>query len=171
MKSFLVYKFTCASCSSNYISETCRHLKTRIEEHSTATYFDSYKSPCFKIIVKANSKFDLKIKEALHINWRKPNLNAEQNHLALPFHYSFCPPLFFSVFLYFFFFIGGVYCHNYASLLLHLVTTHLLSHTFLSTIISIISTLIIGIFYRLNYILLLLHLIITYLVIHFIITV
>ena len=31
---------------------------------------------CFKIIDKANSKLDLKIKEALHINWRKPNLNA-----------------------------------------------------------------------------------------------
>ena len=38
---------------------------------------------CFKIIDKANSKFDLKIKEALHINWRKPNLNVQQNHLAL----------------------------------------------------------------------------------------
>ena len=38
---------------------------------------------CFKIIDKANSKFDLKIKEALHINWRKPNLNAQQNHLVL----------------------------------------------------------------------------------------
>ena len=37
----------------------------------------------FKIIDKANSKLDLKIKEALHINWRKPNLNAQQNHLAL----------------------------------------------------------------------------------------
>ena len=44
---------------------------------------DSYNSLCFKIIDKANSKFDLKIKEALHINWRKPNLNAQQNHLAL----------------------------------------------------------------------------------------
>ena len=32
---------------------------------------------------KANSKFDLKIKEALYINWRKPNLNAQQNNLAL----------------------------------------------------------------------------------------
>ena len=40
-------------------------------------------SICFKIIDKANSKFDLKIKEALHNNWRKPNLNAQQNHLAL----------------------------------------------------------------------------------------
>ena len=25
---FLVYKFTCASCSSSYIGETCRHSKT-----------------------------------------------------------------------------------------------------------------------------------------------
>ena len=95
-KSFLVYKFTCASCSSSYIGETCRHFKTRIEEHikkdnksltfkhlhSTATCFDPYNSLCFKVIDKANSKFDLKIKEALHINWRKSNLNAQQNHLA-----------------------------------------------------------------------------------------
>ena len=94
-KSFLVFKFTCASCS--YIGKTCRHFKSRIEElikkdikshifkhlHSTTTCFDSYNSLCFKIIDKANFKFDLKIKEALHINWRKPNLNAQQNHLAL----------------------------------------------------------------------------------------
>ena len=51
--------------------------------HSTTTCFDSYNSLSFKIIDKANSKFDLKIKEALHINWIKPNLNAQQNHLAL----------------------------------------------------------------------------------------
>ena len=37
----------------------------------------------FKIIDKANSKFDLKIKEALHNKWKKPNLNAQQNHLDL----------------------------------------------------------------------------------------
>ena len=96
LKSFLVYIFTCASCSSSYIGETCRHFKTRIEEHikkdnkshilknlhSTATSFDSYNSLCFRILDKADSKFDLKIKETLHINWRKPHLNAQQNHLA-----------------------------------------------------------------------------------------
>ena len=76
-KSFLVYKFTCASCSSSYIGETCCHFKTRIEEHIkkdnkshifkhlhfTTTCFDSYNSLWFKIIDKANSKFDLKINQ------------------------------------------------------------------------------------------------------------
>ena len=33
LKSLLVYIFTCASCGSSYIGETCRHSKTRIEEH------------------------------------------------------------------------------------------------------------------------------------------
>ena len=94
---FLVYKFTCDSCSSSYIGETCCHFKTRIEEHikkdnkshifkhlhSTTTCFDSCNSFSFKIIDKANFKFDLKIKDALHINWRKPNFNTQQNHLDL----------------------------------------------------------------------------------------
>ena len=31
LKSFLVYKFTCASCSSSYIGKTCWHFKIRIE--------------------------------------------------------------------------------------------------------------------------------------------
>ena len=97
LRSSLVYKLAYVSCSSSYIGKTCRHFKTRIEKHikkdnkshilkhvnSTATCFDSYNYLCFKIIDKANSKFDLKIKEALHINWRKHNLNAQQNHLAL----------------------------------------------------------------------------------------
>ena len=88
MKSFLVYKFTCASCSSSYIGETCRHFKTRTDEHlkrdnkshtfkylhSTVTCFDSYNSLSFKIIDKVTS-----IKEALHIDWTKPNLNAQQD--------------------------------------------------------------------------------------------
>ena len=97
LKSFLVYKFTCATCSSSYNGKTCHHFKTRIEEHvkkgnkshifkhlhSTATCFDLYNSRSFKIIAKANFKSDLKIEEALHINSKKPNLNAQQNHLAL----------------------------------------------------------------------------------------
>ena len=58
LQSLLVYKFTCASCSSSYIGGTCCHFKTRIDErikkdnkshifkhpHSTAACFDSYNS-------------------------------------------------------------------------------------------------------------------------------
>ena len=83
MKSFPVCKFTCASCSSSYTGETCCHFKSRFGEHikkdnkshilkhlhPIATWFDSYDSLRFKIIDKANSKFDLKIKEPLHTNW------------------------------------------------------------------------------------------------------
>ena len=162
-KSLLVYTFTCASCSSNYIGEMCHHFKTRIEEHikkdnkshifkhlhSCDTCFDSYNSLRFKIIDQANSKFDLKIKEALHINWRKPNLNAQQNHLALTLSLQLLFPLLLSVFVCFSF---VVFCISFSS------------------IVFIISTLIIGTFYCLNYTLLLLHLFITHLVIDFIIT-
>ena len=51
--------------------------------HSTARCFDSYNFLCFKIIHKSNSTFHLKIKQALYVNWRKANLNVQQNYLAL----------------------------------------------------------------------------------------
>ena len=153
--------------SSSYIGETCCGFKTRIEKHikkdnrshifkhlhSTATCVDSYNSLCFKIIDKANSKFDLKIKEALHISWRKPNLNAQQNGLGLTLSLWLLPPppppcshlsLFFVFFAFLFcllfslslpLFIGIFYCLNYTSLLSHLIATHLVSHRSLSSIV------------------------------------
>ena len=149
LKSFLVYKFTCARCSSNYIGETCRHFKNRIGEqikkdnkshifkhlHFTPTCFDSYNSFCFKIIDKTNSKFDLKVKGPLHIKWRKPNLNAQKSHLALTLLLQLRFPLLLSVFVCFYF---VVFCNC------------------LSSIVFIISKVIIGSFYCLNYALLLL---------------
>ena len=111
------------------------------------TCIDSYNSLCFKIIDKANSKFDLKIKEALHINWRKPNLNAQQNYLALALSLELLFPLILSAFV----------CFSFVVFYISLSST-----------VFIISTLIIGTFYCLNYTLLLLHLFITYLVIDFI---
>ena len=66
LKSFLAYKFTCASCSSSYIGETCHNSKTRIEEHikndnkshifthlhSTTTCFDWYNFVFLKESIK-----------------------------------------------------------------------------------------------------------------------
>ena len=161
MKSLLVYKFTCTTCSCSYIGKTCRHFKTRIEEHvqkdnkfhifkhlhSSETCFDSYNFLSLKIIDKANSKFYLKIKEALHVNWRKPNLNAQKNHLALTLSLQLLFSLLLSVFVCFSFI---VFCIS------------------LSSIAFIISALIIGSFYCLHCTLPLLYLFITHLVIDFI---
>ena len=96
--------------------KTC-HFKTRIEEHikkdnkshifkhlhSTATCFDSYNSLSFKIIDKANCKLNVKIKKALHINWRKPK-RSKKSFISHPF--AIAPvslALFFSFFFFFFF--------------------------------------------------------------------
>ena len=58
---------------------TEEHIKKDNKFH----VFKHLHSLSFKIIDKASSKYDLKIKEALHINWRKPNSDAQQNHLAV----------------------------------------------------------------------------------------
>ena len=149
LKPFIVYKFTCASCSSSYTGKTCCYFKTRIEEyikkdnkshifkhlHSITTCFYSYDSLSFKIIDKGYSIFDLRIKEALNINWKKPNLNAQQNQLALTLSLQLASPLcsFLSGMLLFHLLFSLslaliviiFYCLNYTSLLLHLITTHL----------------------------------------------
>ena len=101
----------------------------------------------FVLVDKANSKFNLKIKEALHINWRKPNLNAQKNHLALTLSLQLLFSLLLSVFVCFSF---VVFC------------------ICLSSIAFIISALIIGSFYCLHCTLPLLYLFITHLVIDFI---
>ena len=194
MKSFLVYKFTCTSCSSNYIGETCRHFKTRIEEHiikdnnsyvfkhlhSIATCFDSYNYLYFKITNKANSKFDLKLKK-LYILIGE-NVNAQQNHLTLTLSlwllsllvlFSPCLFIFLLSFLLLLFFLL-----HFSSVLLVLFCLCLFIYLFiylfifcvsLSSFISLSLTLIIGIFYCPNYTSLLLHLFIILLEIDFII--
>ena len=92
LKSFLVYiNLLILAVFLAILVKHCHHFKTRIEEHikkdkkyhifkhlhSITICFDSYNYLCFKIIDKANSKFDLKIKEALHINWRKLRLKLK----------------------------------------------------------------------------------------------
>ena len=114
-------------------SHICGH------SHSTTACFDSYNSLYFKIIDKANSKFDIKIEEAIHINWIKPK------HTTKPFSsYTFTiacvTHLFFFVsvflpFLFIFYFslsltliISIFCCFNYTSLLLDLIITDIV-HT------------------------------------------
>ena len=109
LKSFLVYKFVCARCNSCYIGETCRHFKTRIDEHvkkdkkfniykhlnNNEECFSSFNSDCFSILDYAPTQFQIKIKEGMYIDWEKPNLNKQLNHsfylvtLLRPFYYPF----------------------------------------------------------------------------------
>ena len=97
LKSYVVYKFTCAGCQSCYIGETTCHLTTRMKEHletdKKSHIFQHLKdnpackelcdTNCFEIIDHASSSFRLKVKEALHINWMKPVLNKQKKHVSI----------------------------------------------------------------------------------------
>ena len=81
-----------------YVGETCRHFSTRVREHiSWDNSLHIYKhllssSSCckelisedsFTILDTATSSYQLKIKEALHISWLKPDLNSQLTHSTL----------------------------------------------------------------------------------------
>ena len=102
LKSFVVYKFTCAGCNARYIGETTRHLTTRIKEHLVSDknshifkHINNSPNPlskanaspdCFQIIDSDSSSFKLKIKEGFHINFEKPELNVQVKHFISSFY-------------------------------------------------------------------------------------
>ena len=97
LKSFVVYKFFCPGCNASYIGETTHHLSTRIKEHletDKKSYIFSHLADnetckalgtenCFEIIDSASTPFKLKLKEAMHIIWKKPSLNKQQKHVSI----------------------------------------------------------------------------------------
>ena len=104
MCSGVVYKYTCSSCNACYIGSTTRRLIVRISEHKgvssrtgqlTLTQtFSAIREHClekdhvlktenFSIIDRAYSHHDLLIKESLHINAEKPNLNNQMSAYKL----------------------------------------------------------------------------------------
>ena len=80
-----------------YIAETTRHLSTRIKEHletdkkshifahlvNNETCKALSTENCFEIIDSATTPFRLKLKEAMHIIWKKPSLNKQQKHVSI----------------------------------------------------------------------------------------
>ena len=96
-KFFVVYKFVCPGCNACYIGETTRHLSTRIKEHletdkksnifahlvNNETCKALSTENCFEIIDSASTPFKLKLKEAMHIIWKKPSLNKQQKHVSI----------------------------------------------------------------------------------------
>ena len=96
LRSLVVYKFCCANCNVSYVGETYRHFDERVKEHLTKKSSHIFQhllknddckkvcdKSCFEIIDSASSHFRLKIKEAMHIAWLKPELNKQVHHLAV----------------------------------------------------------------------------------------
>ena len=92
VRSNVVYHFKCSGCNSEYVGYTIRHYHTRVHEHlvtDKGSHVNKHlkksqvcrtqcDETCFTILDKANSKYDLKIKEAMHIQWIKPKINIQK---------------------------------------------------------------------------------------------
>ena len=57
------------------------HINSHLQENSQCQ--EKVKSDCFEIIDRASSYFRLQIKEAVHINWKKLELNKQVKHVGI----------------------------------------------------------------------------------------
>ena len=94
LRSYVVYKFCCAGCNSCYVGHTTQHLTKRIDQHlrtdinshilkhlqTSASCKAVCDDKCFEIIDSANTKYTLKVKEALWIKWENPDLNKQKKY-------------------------------------------------------------------------------------------
>ena len=97
LRSRVVCKFACAGCSACYVGETTRHFSTCVCEHlavdKTSHIFQHLQNSghccslcstdCFHILDHATTSFQLKIKEAIHIQKELPCLNQRLHHVNL----------------------------------------------------------------------------------------
>ena len=97
LRSRVVYKFACAGCNVSYVSETTRHFSTRVREHlvtDKASHISKHLQNsehcralcsvyCFHILDHTSTGFQLKIKEAFHIQRKQPSLNQQAHHVNL----------------------------------------------------------------------------------------
>ena len=105
LQSYVFYQFSCAGCTACYVGETKRNLNNRIEEHlgkdkkshiyshlqENIECQEKVNSECFEIIDGASSYFRLQIKEAMHINWKKPELSKQVKHVGITISiYVYC---------------------------------------------------------------------------------
>ena len=93
----VVYQFLCAGCNSCYVGRTHVHFNTRKHEHfetdkNSAIFKHFHKEPfcksintfdSFSILDNAKTNYELALKEAMHIKWKKPKLNGQKKHAIL----------------------------------------------------------------------------------------
>ena len=58
-------------------SHIYKHLNNNLECKNVCN------EACFRVIDSDSSRFRLKVKEALHISWLKPDLNKQVNHVGI----------------------------------------------------------------------------------------
>ena len=88
LKSGVVYKLTCPSCSACYVGETTRHLQTRVKEHiqkkgpmrTHLALCETTLSDENVEILQASARGEgyLLTLEALHIRDVKPTINTKE---------------------------------------------------------------------------------------------
>ena len=102
LRSRVVYKFACAGCNVCYVGETARHFSTRAREYlgsdRASHVFKHLQNSehcralcsldCFHILDHASTIFQLKIKEAFHIQREQPSLNQQLHHVNLNYPYK-----------------------------------------------------------------------------------
>ena len=97
LRSRVVYKFACAGCNACYVDERTRLFFTRVREHlfsdkashifkhlETSEHCRALCSvDCFHILDHVPTRFQLKIKEAFHIQTEQSSLNQQLHHVNL----------------------------------------------------------------------------------------
>ena len=97
LRSRVVFKFVCAGCNAWYVGETCRHFSTSVREHLVSDrashIFKHLKDSArcralcsadnFHVLDHASTGFQLKIKEAIHIQREQPSMNQQLHHVNL----------------------------------------------------------------------------------------
>ena len=101
LHSCVVYKFACAGCNARYVGKTTRHFSTRMHEHlvtgKASHIFKHLQNSehcralclvdCFHILDHASTGFQLKIKEAFHVQRQQPSLNQQLHHVNLKVYF------------------------------------------------------------------------------------
>ena len=103
LRSRVVYKYACAGCNAFYVGEMARHFSTPVREllvsdrashvfkhlQNSKRCRASCSVDCFHILDHAPTSFQLKIKEAIHIQREQPSLNQQLHHVNLSYPYNF----------------------------------------------------------------------------------
>ena len=91
-RSCVVYDYKCA-CDMHYVGFTSRHLHQRLIEHNRpqssiykhCSAIDStctFNSDNFSIIAKCTSTFECRVREAIEIYFRRPQINDRDEHMC-----------------------------------------------------------------------------------------